>query len=372
MRLLISLFLFIFSLSLQAQVSIDFKISTDTLEVGKYKPEKLIDGKRIFLQASYGGYKIYNPKTIKKIKGKYVEKVQLIYTDYPKDADMSLLNKKRLISLYLLMPELFDAKDIKWEFVKQTDATSSTVFNYFHGFAIEYRNKPMWEYAADKKEYFEDVIAGKKELTDSTILKVFERNSDWDNMLIVSDFTGSMSPYIAELLLWLHLNVDKKKDQRFVFFNDGDNTPNDKKVIGKTGGFYYTKYNNLDSVLITAVRTIDAGSGGDAPENDVEALLFGMKKFPKHKTVILIADNGAKMRDFELISKLKRPVKVIVCGGDGSVNLQYMNLAYSTGGSIHTIEEDILNLIDLKEGETIEVGDTKFMIKNGEFIKTDD
>ncbi len=368
MKLLLSLFLTtaLFS-TVYSQAFLTLTVTADTIVTEKYKPEKIIDSKRIFLDMSYSGYKIFNPKTAEKIKGKYIEKVQLIYTDYPKDSDMSILNKQRLLSLYMTAPFLFDDKDIKFELIKQTGADSKTVFNFYHGVSVIYRNAPRWEYADSKKTYFENVIAGKEILSDSTILKIFSRNSEWDNMLIVSDFTGSMSPYIAELLLWYHLNIDKKKNQRFVFFNDGNTTPDEKKIIGKTGGIYFTEHANIDSVLITAVRTIDAGSGGDAQENDVEALIFGTKKFPKQETVVLIADNSSDMRDIELIEQLKKPVKVVLCGARSHVNIQYLNLAYSTGGSLHTIEEDIMSLVDMKEGQTIKIGDTEFIIKNGEF-----
>ncbi len=365
LTILISLSIW-FQLSYSQEV-IDIKIHADTIVTAKFKPEKLMDNKRIFLKMAYAKHEILNPKEAEKIKGRYIEKIQLVYTDYPKGDDMSVLNKKRILSLYMLVPELFDSTEVKWEIIKQTGATRANVHGYFHGFSITYRNKARWEFASDKKIYFENVLAGKEILADSTILKVLERNKDWDNMLIVSDFTGSMSPYIAELLLWYHLNIDKKKNQRFVFFNDGNMTPNEEKIIGKTGGIYFTEHNNIDSVLITAVRTIDNGAGGDPQENDVEALLFGMKKFPKYETVVLIADNTSDMRDFELIQDLSRPVKVILCGGKGTVNPQYLNLAYATGGSIHTIEEDIMNLVDLHEGQTVKIGDTEFIIRNGEF-----
>lgn len=355
----------------QAEMSLNVK--GDTVETKKYRPEREPDVKIIHLQMAYGGHKIYNSKIARRAKGRYIEKVKLIYTDYPKGHNMDTLNMQRMLQLYLLLPDAFNNEGIEWEFVKQTGANKNTVYNFFHGIAVHYRNKPIWEYAENKKEYFEDVLEGKEEIKDSTILKVFDRNKEWDNMLIVSDFTGSMSPYIAELLLWYHLNADAKKDQRFVFFNDGDMKDTDEKVIGETGGIYYTKHSHIDSVLMTAVRTIDAGSGGDGPENDIEALIFGIKKFPKHKTVVLVADNGSSVRDFSLIRKLKRPVKVIICGGSGDINLQYLNLAYSTGGSLHTIEEDIVGLIDLKEGQEMKIGDTTFIIQNGEFkVKEDE
>ncbi|MEM7372873.1 MAG: hypothetical protein AAF587_29900 [Bacteroidota bacterium] len=44
--------------------------------------------------------------------------------------------------------------------------------------------------------------ASSHSLPDSTVFHVFQRNPDWNNMLVVCDFTGSMSPYTAQLLVW--------------------------------------------------------------------------------------------------------------------------------------------------------------------------
>ena len=95
----------------------------------------------------------------------------------------------------------------------------------------------------------------------------------WQDVAIVNDFTGSMSPYIAEVLVWHALNLETKisRISGYTFFNDGNATPDYKKVVGKTGGIYNTSSQNLDSVLNTAVRTIENGGGGDVEENNVEA-----------------------------------------------------------------------------------------------------
>ena len=75
------------------------------------------------------------------------------------------------------------------------------------------------------------------------------------------------------------------------------------------------------------------------------------------------------MRDYRIIEKLNIPIKVILCGTQFGINTQYLELARKTGGSIHTIEEDITHLMDIKEGETITIGRETFKIKKGHFIK---
>ena len=64
------------------------------------------------------------------------------------------------------------------------------------------------------------------------ILTVFDRNSQWENCLIATDVTGSMYPYLAQFQLWHKLNlVANSGNHDFVFFNDGNLTPDHAKVI---------------------------------------------------------------------------------------------------------------------------------------------
>jgi hypothetical protein len=46
-------------------------------------------------------------------------------------------------------------------------------------------------------------------------------------------------------------------------------------------------------------------------------------------------------------------------------------MAYKTGGSVHTIESDIVDLIKYKEGEVVKIGQQYYKIINGRFILTD-
>lgn len=349
-----------------AQIEITFDCF-DTVYVEKYKFEGIGINKSYF-RTNYSDYEILNPSDIDNIKDKVIEEVELIYTDFPKGKDFLDLNKKRLASLYLLFPELFDKKIVKWTLVEQTDCSFSDVYNFFHGFVITYRPEPTLESISTEKNQIRSVVFGEEAPKDSTVLKILERNDDWKNMAIVCDFTGSMSPYVSQVILWYHLKIKEDKVKSFVFFNDGDRTPDYNKEIGKTGGIYDTDIKDIDSVINTAIKTISCGTGGDAPENDVEAILHGIQKFPEAENIILIADNKSDIRDTILIDKIEKPVKVILCGTENGVNVEYLNLALKTGGSIHTIEEDLENLIELNEGEEIKVGDSIFVIKNGKFV----
>lgn len=202
---------------------------------------------------------------------------------------------------------------------------------------------------------------------DSVVLTAMGRNG-WQNMLVVCDVTGSMSPYTAQIFSWLPGALTSGKCAAFVFFNDGDKKGTGQKNIGKTGGIYGTKSMRFDSVYHTARKTMNAGDGGDLPENNVEALIWSIRNMPSNGDVVLIADNWATPRDLSLFEKINRPVHIILCGARGGVNPEYLFLARQTGGSIHTVDQDITNLSEMKEGDTVKIGPHTFVLVDEHFI----
>jgi hypothetical protein len=110
------------------------------------------------------------------------------------------------------------------------------------------------------------------------------------------------------------------------------------------------------------------GSGGDAPENDLEALRESIKMNPDGEQ-ILIADNWAPLKDYSLIGDITRPVRIVLCGTQWGVNVDYLNLARATGGSVHTMENDLLDLAKMNEGEEVSIGRETFKISKGKFVK---
>lgn len=250
---------------------------------------------------------------------------------------------------------------------------------------IKYENKSMWNRKEIVKKdtfYIPTVkpvygyVASKAALRppmklygfDTVVLSVFNRNIKWNDMEVVMDVTGSMSPYTTQVVAWIALNQNIKKVHSFTFFNDGDAKADNSKVIGSTGGIYVTKSNNSEEIVGSMRTSMSKGSGGDSPENNLEAILLAINNNPDCKEIILIADNLSNMRDISLISQIKKPVRVILCGSNYGVNAEYMKLARATGGSLHTMEEDLYDLFQLNEGETITVGKQKFAVKGGDFV----
>lgn len=208
----------------------------------------------------------------------------------------------------------------------------------------------------------------KDQLPDSTIMEVLKRNT-WKNAAVVGDVTGSMYPYISQILVWLQLYSLNSLSYQYAFFNDGNNRADEKKRIGKTGGVYFQQCFHYEQVKELIKIAMQNGTGGDFPENVAEALLSTERQFPKASCNMLIADNWAAIRDKELIGQLKKPVMVILCGvRNNDINIDYLNLALKTKGSVHLIEQDIKNLAELKEGEVLTIGRKNYKLVNGEFI----
>lgn len=202
---------------------------------------------------------------------------------------------------------------------------------------------------------------------DSTVFSILNRNK-WDQMMLVIDVTGSMGNYTQQVLKWIALETNLKRIKHVVCFNDGDLKSNDAKKEGKTGGVYNSTDASLFNITQTLMQAMQNGGGGDAPENDVEAILNGMENDPNCKEIILIADNWANMRDYSMIKEIKKPVHVIICGNQYGINTQYLDLARVTGGTVHTVEEDLNNLFKLNEGQEITIGKHVYMIKEGKFV----
>jgi hypothetical protein len=193
--------------------------------------------------------------------------------------------------------------------------------------------------------------------------------------VVVTDVTGSMSPYMNEVLIWHAMNLIPQNTYQYFFFNDGDSRPDG--VIGKSGGIYDCGgvVKDLRKLLKTIKLAASKGYGGASPENDVEALLAASKKRSKVEELVLVADNASPVRDMILLSQLTVPVRIIACGteggrhGGGDINEQYLWIAYKTGGSVHTLEEDIYELSKIGEGKTIRFNKQTYQLTEGRFVK---
>lgn len=330
-------------------------------EIGSYlvETEKVLQARafRVLLHLDYGETTIKNPYDGFRLHSGQVKQVNLYYSDYPTGMNFNVLNKKRIQQFLKAYGDEL-SESVAWQLVKQTNCNSkSEAMELFHGFEVIIEYSDIYDLTDIQLDTsFQDFVVD----------KVLKRN-DWNDMLIVSDFTGSMAPYISQLFLWLKLNTIDDRIKQFVFFNDGNNKLDATKVIGKTGGIYHSKSKKYEEVEDVAVQCMLSGSGGDGPENDIEALIKGIKLCPDCKENILIVDNRSSVRDLSLLEQVERPVRVIVCGALYGVQLEYLNIARTTNGSIHLMEQDLFDLVKINEGETLKIGNTHYIIRNNRF-----
>ena len=341
----------------------------DTVEIDKF--ERLDNWfKTQMLAMTPGSWRIKNQAAAELLKKETIVAVDLVYSDYPKGEDFTELNKRRLIELFGALPSAFNRQVVSWRVVKQTGVQKTGgIHNYFHGFVIYYRPMPT-NFAENK--LIEDILAGKTKPEDSTLLKVFKRNEDWKDMLVVCDVTGSMSPYTAQLLLWIKANQKLRSMKNIVFFNDDDEKSNSQTKIKDTLGMWTVSSGNYKKVIEVA---LEAMKKGQHYENNLEAVCRAIEEFPEDKgKVVMIADNWEDPCDMFLVDYLKNkkiPVRIIVCGTNSSFNMKYLEIARATGGTVHTMEEDLKNLASMKDGTVFKIDGIKIRLSKGKFYQVD-
>jgi hypothetical protein len=195
-----------------------------------------------------------------------------------------------------------------------------------------------------------------KSLKTGTVPSVLDRIPITD-ALVIADVTGSMSRYTGQLLSWLSFHDEDSSVKYLVCFNDGGIKPDNQKKIGETGGIYGEPYLNVSNAANFMKKVMRGGNGGDEPENDCEAIIKSIEMFPDCGDVVLLADNWAPMRDIVLAKDIHKPVKVVVCGLNMiGVNPDCITVALLTGGSLHFLNEDVVDLTLLKEGKQMMIG----------------
>jgi hypothetical protein len=334
----------------------------------------------IVLNMMYGDQNVISEVDKQLLKKVDVQMIDLVFTDFPKGKDLKELNMSRIKVIESLRKSLVTDLNVRWRIIRQMDCKNEgEAKTFFHGVVIHYkaiqteedRLRELEAISAflPEESKIKDISKVRKSLSDSTIFKVLERKKEWNNIAVVADLTGSMAPYSSQLVLWFKLKVNDKRIKDLIFFNDGDLTPDATKVLGSTGGIYHGKATNYAQIRELAIKTITNGCGGDIPENNIEALLFAIKEAPSTKEFVMVADNTAPVKDMILLNKVTKPVHIILCGTHFGVNPEYLTIARKTGGSVHTMEKDLENLILKNEGEKFEFMGEYFQILNGEVIK---
>jgi hypothetical protein len=358
----------------------------------------------LLLENGYASYQFQNPEVWPPQGADIIPThVKVVFTKYPKDrafwlTDYQWLLSKRLQALFKL-DSSFNQKDVTYSMVLQTDCDNEfEAMQLFHGIEVTYKKLEKQHPTQKETEAFDDALEkGEKSTisekteaekrnnsqikrikrlmyqekfdTDSTVFNVLDRNNQWQNAAIVMDWTGSVYGFGAEAMLWHAMHEDSSGIEYCTLFNDGNRTKNRKKIIGYTGGVYFQDAKPVSRVVKQFKRVQNKGKGGDSPENDVEALITSIQEFPKAESFILIADNYSCMRDFVLTRHVKKPIHIILVGKNEYINPQYLNLAWRTGGSIHTKDMDLTNINELVRTNSLVINGIKYTLtKNNQLM----
>lgn len=189
---------------------------------------------------------------------------------------------------------------------------------------------------------------------------------------VLVDVTGSMTPYTAQVMLWMKHSNSCLNNGKVVFFNDGNEAPDMLKRIGFSGGLHFAESHTFDTVYSTMKTAMRRGDGGDIPENNIEALIAAQKRWPSLDSFIMIADNNAPIKDIALLKQITKPVNIILCGVHNKIHPHYVELAAKTNGRIYTIDAEITNLNKLKLGDRTDIGKSVFEYRKEGLIKVFD
>jgi Leucine-rich repeat (LRR) protein len=212
-----------------------------------------------------------------------------------------------------------------------------------------------------------EVFARQFPETDTLVASVLNRHPEWKNKVVVTDWTASMYRYGTEVLLWHLMHLESSDIESITLFNDGNRKQTPKKKVGRTKGIYAASVDNPRVLMDLFNKVMLKGTGGDGPENDVEALLKASRNL-ENGELILIADNSSCVRDISLAPQLKHPVRIILCGYDPEigVNPDYVYLASITGGGIYTLENDLeqLQVQTNQSGNLLEMNDGRLSLSS--------
>jgi hypothetical protein len=68
------------------------------------------------------------------------------------------------------------------------------------------------------------------------------------------------------------------------------------------------------------------------------------------------------------LQELKIPIRIVICGVNSVLNTKYLEITYATNGSVHTLEEDIMEMGKLTDGKIFKISGLSFKLSNGKFI----
>lgn len=212
-------------------------------------------------------------------------------------------------------------------------------------------------------DYF---VENKKEIN-----AILERNNEaWENKRVIANIDCSMYQYIDELMVWNYSYPQEHSKNKYWLFNGFNYIDKDEKSVARRGIFHVDQ-NDVSGFFKTINKIVNFSCRGSRLENVVEALILGAEGKTSDENLLFIADNYSDVSDLEKLNKLTVPVHIVLTHSDIGVNENYLEIAYQTGGSIHTLYEDISSsrLKNLTDGDRLLIGKFQYQFYKGKFLK---
>ncbi len=203
------------------------------------------------------------------------------------------------------------------------------------------------------------------------IRSMFHRNKEqWKQKRIIANIDCSMYQYIDELLVWNYSDQAEQQNNQYWLFN-GFNYYGEEHSDQSRRGIFHVPQNNVKGFFTTIDRIVNFSCRGSRLENVVEALILGANGKSQNEDLLFIADNYSDVDDLHKLDELSVPVHVLLTASQYGINENYLEIAYQTKGSIHTIQEDIdwNRLKRLQDGDVLQIGKFQYRFFKGKFLK---
>lgn len=203
------------------------------------------------------------------------------------------------------------------------------------------------------------------------IKAIFYRNkTKWKQKRIIANIDCSMYKYIDELMVWNYSNQAEQQNNTYWLFNgfNYDKGHNDDEAHRR--GIFQVPQNDVEGFFKTIDKIVNFSCRGSRLENVVEALILGAEGKTPQEDLLFIADNYSDVQDLEKLKDLKVPVHVLLTDSEYGINENYLEIAFHSGGSIHTSRQDIdaEQLKGLQNGDRLTIGNFAYTFFKGKFL----
>lgn len=200
---------------------------------------------------------------------------------------------------------------------------------------------------------------------------LYRNKEQWAAKRIIANIDCSMYQYLDELMVWNYSDEQEQNNNTYWLFNGFQNDSKPSGSGNDRRGIFHVPNNDIEGFCKTVDKIVNFSCGGSRLENVVEALILGAKDKSPAEELLFIADNYSDVSDLNKLKDLHVPVRVLLTASEYGINEHYLEIAYRTGGSIHTINEDIpsQHLQTLKDGQQLPIGKYVYQFFKGRFMK---